>query len=137
MARVGTSPKSFDRYHELKYSGKEAHGARKDRGTSERFDAHVLQRTSATDKSLVEKPKHVIRGPEEEVGPREGKQPSGSSPSLHKKTSASKSAKQAQENPKDQPERQSPSGTSLTHRITGFPRKWRQPWTICSIWKEL
>ncbi|MBW0561287.1 hypothetical protein O181_101002, partial [Austropuccinia psidii MF-1] len=84
----------------------EVHGARKDRGTSEELDTHVLQRTSPTDKILVEKPEHVIRGPEEEIGPRKGQKPSGSSPSLHKQTSASTSAKQAQENPKDQPEGQ-------------------------------
>ncbi|MBW0539726.1 hypothetical protein O181_079441 [Austropuccinia psidii MF-1] len=57
------------------------------------------------DKSLVKKPKHVIRGPEE-VGPRNRKQPSGSSPSLQKQKSTSKSAQQAQANPKDQPEGQ-------------------------------
>ncbi|MBW0509006.1 hypothetical protein O181_048721 [Austropuccinia psidii MF-1] len=68
------------------------------------LDTHVLQRTSPTDKSLVENKKHVIRGTEEEVGPREGKQPSGSSPSLDKQNSASTSAKQAEENPKDQQE---------------------------------
>ncbi|MBW0568211.1 hypothetical protein O181_107926 [Austropuccinia psidii MF-1] len=78
-ARVGTCPKSLDRHHELISSSEEVHGARKDRGTSE-------------------------GRPEEEVGPRQGKQPSGSSQSLHKQRSASKSAKQAQENPKDQPE---------------------------------
>ncbi|MBW0588926.1 hypothetical protein O181_128641 [Austropuccinia psidii MF-1] len=105
-ARVGTSPKSLDRHHELISSSEEVHGARKDRRTSEGLDTHVLQRTSPTDKILVEKPKHVIRGPEEEVGPREGKQPSGSSPSLHKQKYASTSAKQAQANPKDQPEGQ-------------------------------
>ncbi|MBW0515285.1 hypothetical protein O181_055000 [Austropuccinia psidii MF-1] len=103
-ARVGTSPKSLDRHHELISSSGEVNGARKDRGTYEGLDTNVLQRTSSTDKSFVEKPKHVIRGPEEEVGPREGKQPSGSSSSLHKQTSASTSAKQAQANPKDQPE---------------------------------
>ncbi|MBW0538709.1 hypothetical protein O181_078424 [Austropuccinia psidii MF-1] len=105
-ARVGTSPKSLDRHHELICLGEEAHGARKDRGTSEGLDTQVLQRTSQTDKSLVEKPKHVIRGPEAEVGPRQGKKPSGSSPSLHKQKSASTSAKQAQATPKYQPEGQ-------------------------------
>ncbi|MBW0577909.1 hypothetical protein O181_117624 [Austropuccinia psidii MF-1] len=105
-ARVGTFPKSLDRHHELISSNEEAHGARKDRGASEGLDTHVLQRTSPTDKSLVEKPKHVIRGPKEKVGPREGKQPSGSSSSLQKQKSASTSAQQAQENPKDQPEGQ-------------------------------
>ncbi|MBW0574348.1 hypothetical protein O181_114063 [Austropuccinia psidii MF-1] len=101
-AQVGTSPKSLDRHHELISSSEEAHGARKDRGTSEGLDTHVLQRTSPTDKSLVEKPKHVIRGSEEEVGPRQGQHPSGSSLSIHQQNSASPSAKQAQANPKDQ-----------------------------------
>ncbi|MBW0578847.1 hypothetical protein O181_118562 [Austropuccinia psidii MF-1] len=99
---MGTSPKSLDRHHELISSGEEAHGARKDRGTSEGLGTHVLQRTSTKDKSFFEKPKHAIRGPEE-VGPREGKQPSGSSPSPHQQTSASTSAKKAQANPRDQP----------------------------------
>ncbi|MBW0575242.1 hypothetical protein O181_114957 [Austropuccinia psidii MF-1] len=62
--------------------------------------------TSPKDKSLVEKPKHFIGGPEEEVDPRQGKQPCGSSQSFHKQNSASTSAKQAQANPKDQPEGQ-------------------------------
>ncbi|MBW0544744.1 hypothetical protein O181_084459 [Austropuccinia psidii MF-1] len=92
-ARVGASHKFLDRHHELISSGEEVHGARKERGTSAGLDTHVLQRTSPTDKSLVEKPKHVVRGPEEEVGPREGKQTSESSPSLHKQKSASTSAK--------------------------------------------
>ncbi|MBW0579681.1 hypothetical protein O181_119396 [Austropuccinia psidii MF-1] len=104
--RVGTSLKSLDMHHELISSSEEVHGARKDRRASEGLDTHFLQRTSPTDKSLVENPKHVIRGPEEEVGPREGKQPSGSSPSLQKQKSASTSSKQAQETPKDQPEEQ-------------------------------
>ncbi|MBW0571153.1 hypothetical protein O181_110868 [Austropuccinia psidii MF-1] len=67
--RVGTSPKSLERHHELISSSEEAHGATKDRRTSEGWDTHVLQRKSPTDQSLVEKPKHFIRGPEEEVGP--------------------------------------------------------------------
>ncbi|MBW0594011.1 hypothetical protein O181_133726, partial [Austropuccinia psidii MF-1] len=102
-ARVGTSPKSLDRHHELISSSEEVHGAREDRGTSEGLDTNFLQRRSPTDKILVEKPEHVIRGPEEEIGPRKGKQPSGSSPSIHKQKSASTRAKQAQANPKDQP----------------------------------
>ncbi|MBW0569587.1 hypothetical protein O181_109302 [Austropuccinia psidii MF-1] len=87
-------------------SCEEVHGARKERRTSEGFKTHVLQRTSTTDKILAEKPEHFIRGPEEEIGPRKGKQPSGSSPSLRKQKYASKSAKQVQTNPKDQPEGQ-------------------------------
>ncbi|MBW0498110.1 hypothetical protein O181_037825 [Austropuccinia psidii MF-1] len=140
-AGVGTSAKSLDRRNELLSSSEEVHGTRKDRSTSQGLDTHVLQGTSPTDKSLVEKTKHVFRGPGEEVGPREEQQPSGSSPSLHKQKYASKSAKKGKENPKEQPEgkeeRQNPSGTRLTHRITEFPRKRRQPWTMCSIWQEL
>ncbi|MBW0548847.1 hypothetical protein O181_088562, partial [Austropuccinia psidii MF-1] len=103
-ARVGTCPKSLDRHHELISSSEEIHRARKDRGTSERLDTHVFPRKNPTDKSLVKKPKHVIRGPEEEVGPRQGKQPSGSSQSLQKQKYTSTSAQNAQANPKDQPE---------------------------------
>ncbi|MBW0590141.1 hypothetical protein O181_129856 [Austropuccinia psidii MF-1] len=133
-ARVGTSPKSLDRHHELISSSEEIHGARKDRGTSEGLDTHVLQRTSSTDQSLVQRSKHVIRGQEEEVGPRQRKQPSGSSQSLHKcPTNPSKPQRPARRESKSK----SPNGTSLTRRITGFPRKRRQPWTMCSVWKEL
>ncbi|MBW0517731.1 hypothetical protein O181_057446 [Austropuccinia psidii MF-1] len=71
---VGTSAKSFDRHNELLSSSEDVHGPRKDRRASERLDTHVLQGTSPTDKILVEKPKHVVRGPEE-VGPRKGQQP--------------------------------------------------------------
>ncbi|MBW0586087.1 hypothetical protein O181_125802 [Austropuccinia psidii MF-1] len=67
-AGVGTSAKSLDRHNELISSSEEVRGLRKDRGSSEGLDTHVLQRTSPTDKSLVEKPKNVVRGPEEEVG---------------------------------------------------------------------
>ncbi|MBW0568537.1 hypothetical protein O181_108252 [Austropuccinia psidii MF-1] len=97
---------SLNRHHELTSSSEEVHGARKDRGTSEGLDTHVLQMTSQTDKILVEKPKHFIRGPAEEVGPRIRKQPSGSSPSHPKQKSASKSAQKAQENSEDQPQGQ-------------------------------
>ncbi|MBW0536061.1 hypothetical protein O181_075776 [Austropuccinia psidii MF-1] len=106
VAGVVTSAKSFDRHNELLSSSKEVLGPRKDRRTSEGLDTHVLQGTSPTDKSLVEKPKHFVRGPEEEVGPRKGQQPSGSSPSLHKHKFTTKSAKQGQANPKEQSERQ-------------------------------
>ncbi|MBW0531611.1 hypothetical protein O181_071326 [Austropuccinia psidii MF-1] len=102
-ARTSTSSQ---RHHELISSSEEVHGARKDRRTSEGLETHVLQRTSPTDKSFVLKQKHVVRGPEENVGPMEGKQHSGSSPSLHKKTYTSKSVKKSQGNPKDQPEGQ-------------------------------
>ncbi|MBW0526250.1 hypothetical protein O181_065965 [Austropuccinia psidii MF-1] len=97
---------SLDRYNELSSSSEEFHGPRKYRRTSEGLDTHVFQGTSPTDKSLVETPKHVVRGPEEEVGPRKGQHPSGSSPSLQKQKSASKSAKQGQANPKEKSEGQ-------------------------------
>ncbi|MBW0512712.1 hypothetical protein O181_052427 [Austropuccinia psidii MF-1] len=77
-ARVGTSPSSLDRPHQLISSSEE---------------------TSPTDKSLVAKPNHIIRGPEEEVDPREENGPVEA-------PQASTSAKQAQENPKNQPEGQ-------------------------------
>ncbi|MBW0584586.1 hypothetical protein O181_124301 [Austropuccinia psidii MF-1] len=101
-AQVGISPKSLDRNHEPISSSEEVHGPRKDRGTSEGLDTHDLKRTSPTNRSLVEKRKHVIRGSEEEIGPRQGQHPSGSSPSIHQQKSSSTSAKHAQENPKDQ-----------------------------------
>ncbi|MBW0524581.1 hypothetical protein O181_064296 [Austropuccinia psidii MF-1] len=91
-AGVGTSAKYLDRDNELLSSSEEVNWYKKDRRTSEGLDTHFLQGTSPTDKSLVEKPKHVVRGPEEEVGPRIRQKPSGSSPSLHKQKNASTSA---------------------------------------------
>ncbi|MBW0470073.1 hypothetical protein O181_009788 [Austropuccinia psidii MF-1] len=142
---VRTSSKSLDRHHELISSSEEAHGPRKDRGPSEGLDTHFLQRTSPKGKSLVEKPKHFIRGPEEEYGPRKGQKPCGSSPSLHKQEYASTSAKKRTRKPqrarrserKRPRERKNPSGTGLTHRITEFQRKKRQPWTMGSTWQGL
>ncbi|MBW0482338.1 hypothetical protein O181_022053 [Austropuccinia psidii MF-1] len=101
---VETSAKSFDRHNELISSSEEVHVPRKNRGSSEGLDTHVLQRASPKDKSLVKKPKHFVRGPEEQVGPRKGQQPSGSSPSLHKQKCASTSAKQVKASPKEQSE---------------------------------
>ncbi|MBW0498741.1 hypothetical protein O181_038456 [Austropuccinia psidii MF-1] len=105
-AGVKTSAKSLDRNNELLSSSEEIHGPRKDRRTSDGLDTHVLQGTSSTDKTLVKKPKHVVRGPEEEVGPRKGQQHIGSSPSLHKQKYASTNAKEGQANPKEQSESQ-------------------------------
>ncbi|MBW0582551.1 hypothetical protein O181_122266 [Austropuccinia psidii MF-1] len=144
-AGVGTSKKSLDRHNELISSSEEVHGPRKDKGPSEVLDTHVLQRKIPTDKSFVERPNHVVRGPAEEVDPRKGIQPSGSSLSLHKQKYASKRAKKGKENPKRtsqreskrKKERQSPSGTSITHRSIELPRKRRQAWTMCLIWQEL
>ncbi|MBW0527456.1 hypothetical protein O181_067171 [Austropuccinia psidii MF-1] len=105
-AGVKASGKSLDRHNELICSSDEFNGPRKDRGSSEGLDTHVLQRTSRTDKSLVEKPKHVVRGPEEEVGPSKGQQPSGSSPSLQKQNWPQKVPKKRQASPKEQSEGQ-------------------------------
>ncbi|MBW0514932.1 hypothetical protein O181_054647 [Austropuccinia psidii MF-1] len=103
---VGTSSKSLDRNNELISSSEEALGPRKDRGSSEGLDTHVLKRTSPTDKSLVEKLKHLVRGPEEEVGPRKRHQPCGSSSSLQKQEYTSTSSKQGKESAKEQSEGQ-------------------------------
>ncbi|MBW0504249.1 hypothetical protein O181_043964 [Austropuccinia psidii MF-1] len=64
-AGVGTSSKSLDRHNEFISSSEYACGPRQYRGFSEVLETHVLQRTSPTDKSLVENPKFVFRGPEE------------------------------------------------------------------------
>ncbi|MBW0516642.1 hypothetical protein O181_056357 [Austropuccinia psidii MF-1] len=101
-AGVQASAKSLDRHNELISSGEEVHGPRKDRGSCEGLDTHVLQRKGSTDESLVEKPKNFVKGPEEEVGPRKGQQPSGSSQSLHKKKYASTTTEKGQGNPKEQ-----------------------------------
>ncbi|MBW0542403.1 hypothetical protein O181_082118 [Austropuccinia psidii MF-1] len=103
-AGVGTSAKTLDRNNELISSSEEVHGPRKDIGHSEGLDIHACQRKSPTDKSLVEKPKHFLRGPEKEAVPRKGKQPCGSPSSTHKQESASSSAKQGQASLKEQSE---------------------------------
>ncbi|MBW0547124.1 hypothetical protein O181_086839 [Austropuccinia psidii MF-1] len=133
-AGVGASAKSLDRNNGLLSSSEEVHGPRKDRRTSEGLDTHVLQGTSPTDKRLVEKPKHVVRGPEEEVGPRKGQQSSGSSSSLHKCQTRTIKPQRAIRRAR---KRQNPSGKSLTHRTTESSRKRRQPWKMCAIWQEL
>ncbi|MBW0516808.1 hypothetical protein O181_056523 [Austropuccinia psidii MF-1] len=106
MPELPPVPKFFATPNELLSSSEEVHGPRKDKRTSEGLDTHVFQGTSSTDKSLFEIPKHFVRGPEEEVGPRKGQQPSGSCPSLHKQKSSSTSAKKGQESPKEQSEGQ-------------------------------
>ncbi|MBW0569712.1 hypothetical protein O181_109427, partial [Austropuccinia psidii MF-1] len=126
--RVGTSAKSLDRHNELLSSSEEAHGPRKDRGPSGGLETHVLQGTSPTDKILVEKPKHFVRGPESQVGPREGQQPNGSSPSLHKQESIPTSAKQRHENPKEKSEGQENSkGKGKTQVEQTLPTELQNP----------
>ncbi|MBW0542829.1 hypothetical protein O181_082544 [Austropuccinia psidii MF-1] len=72
----------------------------------ELLDTYFLQGTSPKDKNLVKKSKHFVRGPEERVGPKEVKHPSGSSSILQKQESASTSAKQVQAIPEEQSEGQ-------------------------------
>ncbi|MBW0583054.1 hypothetical protein O181_122769 [Austropuccinia psidii MF-1] len=48
-AGVGTSAKSLDRHNELISSIEDIHGPKKDRGSSEGLETHVLQRKSPTD----------------------------------------------------------------------------------------
>ncbi|MBW0484235.1 hypothetical protein O181_023950 [Austropuccinia psidii MF-1] len=124
-AGVGTSSQSLDRHNELTSSSGEVHWPRKDRGSSEGLDTHVLQRKSPTDKSLVEKPKHVVRGPEEEVGPMKGQQPSGSSPSLHKQKGASTGSKEGQSNPKEQSQGQEAKGKAKPNWNKPYPQNYR------------
>ncbi|MBW0558613.1 hypothetical protein O181_098328 [Austropuccinia psidii MF-1] len=97
---MGTSTKYLDRKNELLSSSEEVHGTRKDSRPSEGLDTHFLQRTIPKDKSLVEKPKNFVRGKEERIGPKEGKQPIGISSSLQKQESTSKSDKKGQKAPK-------------------------------------
>ncbi|MBW0574712.1 hypothetical protein O181_114427 [Austropuccinia psidii MF-1] len=70
--KMGASSKPLDRDSELLSLSEEALGPRKDRRPSEGLNSNFLQRESPTDKILVENPKHIVRGPEEEVGPKEG-----------------------------------------------------------------
>ncbi|MBW0496519.1 hypothetical protein O181_036234 [Austropuccinia psidii MF-1] len=103
-AGVATSAKPLDRHNELSSSSEEVWGPRKDSRPSEGLVTQVLQRKSPKDKSLVEKPNKFVRGTEETVGTKERKKPNGSSSSLHKQESASKSSKQGQESLKEQSE---------------------------------
>ncbi|MBW0510800.1 hypothetical protein O181_050515 [Austropuccinia psidii MF-1] len=81
---VERSSKIVDRDNELLPFIKEIFVSRKHTRASERLYINVFQRTSSKDKNLVERPKHVIGGSEEGVGPKKGQHPCGSSPSLHK-----------------------------------------------------
>ncbi|MBW0561649.1 hypothetical protein O181_101364 [Austropuccinia psidii MF-1] len=127
-AKVGTSPKSVDRHHELISSSEEVHGARKDRGTSEGLDTHVLQWTSPTEKSLVEKPKHVMKGSEEEVGPRQGQNPSGSSPSIHKQNLPQPVPNKPKQTPKtNQKGKQKAKGKAKPKWNKPYPQNYRIP----------
>ncbi|MBW0477241.1 hypothetical protein O181_016956 [Austropuccinia psidii MF-1] len=137
-AGVGTSSKPLDRENELISSSEEVLRPRKERGPSERLDSNVLQRESLTDKILVEKPKEFFRGSEGAVFPKEGQQPCGSSPRLHKCQIQPKKAQRITRRAiKRQRERESPNVTRPTLRATEFQRRERQPWTMCSIWQEL
>ncbi|MBW0511445.1 hypothetical protein O181_051160 [Austropuccinia psidii MF-1] len=143
-AGVGTSAKSLDRHNELISSSEEVHEPRKDRGYSEGLNTHVFQKTNSTDKSLVEKPKHVIREPEEDIGLKkvnsavEAPQVSTSKNSPQQvPNKGRKTPKHNHKGKQKKKESHSPSATSLTHRTTELPRKRRMPWTMWSIWQEL
>ncbi|MBW0468820.1 hypothetical protein O181_008535 [Austropuccinia psidii MF-1] len=78
----------------------------KDSRPSEGLETHFFQIKSPKDKTLVEKPKNLVRAPEVIFGPTEGQQPSGSSSRLHRQEYASKRPKQGQASPKEQSEGQ-------------------------------
>ncbi|MBW0464827.1 hypothetical protein O181_004542 [Austropuccinia psidii MF-1] len=101
-AIMGASAKPLDRKDKFLSTSEEVLELRKDRGNPEKLDSNFLQRVSPTDKSLVEKHKHIVRGPEEAVGPKEGKQPYRSSSSFQKQKNPSTSAKQGKASPKEQ-----------------------------------
>ncbi|MBW0503307.1 hypothetical protein O181_043022 [Austropuccinia psidii MF-1] len=134
-AGVGTSSKSLDRYNELIYSSEEAHGPRKDRGSSEGVDTHVLQRTSPKDKSLIEKTKACFQRTRRRSWPKERRKAQWKLPKPPQETirlnkcqkRLSKPQRAIRRARKGKRQRKSPSGTSLTHRTTEFSRKRRQP----------
>ncbi|MBW0466857.1 hypothetical protein O181_006572 [Austropuccinia psidii MF-1] len=121
---MGTSSNSLDRNNELFSSSDEVHWPRKNRGPFEGLDIHVLQRTSPTDKSFVEKARYFFRGLEQNIGATEGKQPSGSSSSLQKQESASTCAKQGQESAK---EKAKGKGKILFLIWNPYPQNYRIP----------
>ncbi|MBW0591217.1 hypothetical protein O181_130932 [Austropuccinia psidii MF-1] len=96
-ARVVTFPKSLDRHHELLSSSEEVHGPKNTEELLKGLTPMSCKGQVQQIKAWLKKPKHVIRGPKGEVGSREGKQPSGSSPSLNKQKSASKVPKNSQQ----------------------------------------
>ncbi|MBW0488438.1 hypothetical protein O181_028153 [Austropuccinia psidii MF-1] len=121
-AGVETSAKSLDRNNELSSSSEEVHGPRKDRRTSQGLDTHVLQGRSPTDESLVEKPKHVVRGPEEEVDPTKGQQLSGSSQASTRKNPPQQVPNKAKKTPKrDKKGKQKAKGKAKS--------KWNKPYS--------
>ncbi|MBW0474317.1 hypothetical protein O181_014032 [Austropuccinia psidii MF-1] len=70
-AGVRTSAKPLGRDHELLSSNENVPGPREGREPSEGVETHLLQRTTPKDESLVEKPKHFVRRPEERQNPSE------------------------------------------------------------------
>ncbi|MBW0507096.1 hypothetical protein O181_046811 [Austropuccinia psidii MF-1] len=93
---------------------------KKDRGPSEGSDTHVLQRTSPTDKSLVEKPKHFVRGAEAEVG--QGKE---NSPVEAPQASTSKNLCQQVPKKGNQPPKSNQKGKKNAKGKA--KRKWNKP----------
>ncbi|MBW0460503.1 hypothetical protein O181_000218 [Austropuccinia psidii MF-1] len=129
---VGTSAQLINRDSEFLPSSEEALGPRKYTRTYENVENYVLQGTGPRDKSLVENPKHFVRGSEERVVPKEGQQPCGSSLSLNKRQKkASKTQRITRR------ERESPSVTRPTSRATELQRKKKLPFKMCSICEKL
>ncbi|MBW0566905.1 hypothetical protein O181_106620 [Austropuccinia psidii MF-1] len=96
-AYITAIPVSLDRHNELISSIEDVHGPRKDRRTSEVLDTHVLQGTSLTDKSLVEKQSTLSEDQKKKLA-------QGKDNSPVEAPQASISAKHGQENPKEKSE---------------------------------
>ncbi|MBW0482977.1 hypothetical protein O181_022692 [Austropuccinia psidii MF-1] len=89
-AGVGTSAKHIDRENELLYSIKEGFGPRKEIGTSERLDTHVLQRTSPKYKSFIVKPKHFFKDQKKELAQKKENSPVEAPQALKRKNKPQK-----------------------------------------------
>ncbi|MBW0503696.1 hypothetical protein O181_043411 [Austropuccinia psidii MF-1] len=101
---VGTSSKSLDRHNEIISSSGEVHGPRKDRGSSEGLDTHVLQRTSPTDKSLVENQSIFSEDQKKKLAQEKDKSPVEAAQVSKSKNTPQQVPKEGQEKPKEQSE---------------------------------
>ncbi|MBW0559548.1 hypothetical protein O181_099263 [Austropuccinia psidii MF-1] len=103
---VGTSSNNLYQENELRSSSENVLGPIKDTRASTTMEFNFLKRVSQKYNSLVEKPKHIIRGSEEGVGPKEGKHPCGTtSKPLHARINL-QSCQKRQASPTDQTEGQ-------------------------------
>ncbi|MBW0593536.1 hypothetical protein O181_133251 [Austropuccinia psidii MF-1] len=141
--RVGTSPKSLDRHHELLSSSEEVMGPEKTedllmgwtpmsvKGQVQQIKAWLKNQSMLSE----DQKKKLAQG--KENSPVEAPKHPPAKIRLNKcQTSPSKPQIPTRRASNRQRERQSPSGTSLTLRITESQRRKRQPWTMCSIWQE-